>query len=443
LIREGGIVAPETITGTRGVYLAEKEEKLPYQVVDADNHFYPPPDAIDRYLDPAMRDRALVRGESFALVNEEDIQEVKHVEGKTWRTTGEHPVPEGGHGGVDMSDVPEMASNIPIPGAMLNRLNPMRDLDKLSRAELVDRYNEMRPAFEHKDPRLALMDHQGVQAAVVHSGGAPFDPAFKRGDVEAGYAVARAYNQYLYDDWGFAYKDRIFVPVVIPLFDVDHAVAELEWAIDKGAKIINLNPGPAYGRSPFDPSFDPYWARINEAGLRIAIHLGGAEYQKYGADWGENPDARYSEYNAFQWISYWSDRPIMETISAAMFHNLFGRFPNVKILVAEFGTPWLPYLVRKMDHAALLGRRPKYGKLPGRPSALFKQHIVVAPFPEENVQRSIDVVGTDCLVFGSDFPHAEGLPDPIQYVSNLKGLDDATVKKLMRDNLANFLGIGG
>jgi predicted TIM-barrel fold metal-dependent hydrolase len=65
----------------------------------------------------------------------------------------------------------------------------------------------------------------------------------------------------------------------------------------------------------------------------------------------------------------------------------------------------------------------------------------VAPFPEENVQRSIDVVGTDCLVFGSDFPHAEGLPDPVQYASNLKGLDDATVKKLMRDNLATFLGL--
>jgi predicted TIM-barrel fold metal-dependent hydrolase len=52
------------------------------------------------------------------------------------------------------------------------------------------------------------------------------------------------------------------------------------------------------------------------------------------------------------------------------------------------------------------------------------------------------VVGTDCLVFGSDFPHAEGLPDPIQYASQLKGLDDATVKKIMRDNLANFLELG-
>ena len=236
-------MATEALTGTRGVYLADKEEKLPYRVVDADNHFYPTSDAIDRYLDPKMRDRALMPGESFTLENEEDIVEEKHVEAHQWKTTGEHPVPEGGHGGVDMSDVPAMEANIPIPGAMLNRLNPMRDLDKLSRVELVQRYNEMRPAFEHKDPRLALMDFQGVEAAVVHAGGAPSESAFRRGDTEAGYAVAHAFNQWLNDDWGFAYKHRIFVPAIVPLDDVDYAVKELEWCLAQDAKMINLSPG--------------------------------------------------------------------------------------------------------------------------------------------------------------------------------------------------------
>jgi hypothetical protein len=108
------------------------EEQLPYRVCDADNHFYPTPDAIDRYLDPNMRERALAPGEAFILANEEDIQDVKHVEGSQWRTIGEHPIPEGGPGGVDVSELPEMEANIPIPGAMLNRLNPMRDLDNLS-----------------------------------------------------------------------------------------------------------------------------------------------------------------------------------------------------------------------------------------------------------------------------------------------------------------------
>ena len=72
---------------------------------------------------------------------------------------------------------------------------------------------------------------------------------------------------------------------------------------------------------------------------------------------------------------------------------------------------------------------------------MFKDRCVVAPYPEENISRSIEVVGTDCLVFGSDFPHSEGIPDPQQYVTQLQGLDDATVRNIMRDNLARFLGM--
>ena len=124
-----------------------------------------------------------------------------------------------------------------------------------------------------------------------------------------------------------------------------------------------------------------------------------------------------------------------------IFHNLFGRFPKVKVLIAEYGTVWLPYLFRKIDHAAMLRVAvPRTGSSPGRPSQLFKEHVVVAPYPEENVARVADVSGWDCLVFGSDFPHSEGLPDPIQYVSQLGKLDDEIVYKLMRGNLERFLG---
>jgi predicted TIM-barrel fold metal-dependent hydrolase len=340
---------------------------------------------------------------------------------------------------VDLGSIPEMQGRIPIPGAMLNKLNPMRDLDQLSREQLVERYNAMRPAFEFKEPRLHLMDVQGVDVAVLHAVGTGWESALTRGDVEAGYAVARAFNDWLFEDWGYAHANRIFVPVPVPLFEVDHAVAELQRVLARGARLIDLPPGPAYGRSPFDPYFDPFWAVVNESQTRVAVHLGG-HYGCYGGDWSEDPRARYQDFNGFQWVSYWGDRPIMETVTAMMFHNLFGRFPNIQVLIAEFGTVWLPYLLRKLDHAMMLGRRPKWGTLPGRPTGVFKERCVIAPYPEENVTRPIEAVGTDCLVFGSDFPHSEGIPDPIQYVSQLGGLDDATVRKVMRDNLSRFLG---
>ncbi len=421
-------------TGARGVYLAEKEASLPYRVYDADHHIYAPADARIRHLDPKYHDRLQATTGHITPMVEGDDEE--HIA----TTIGTHTVPEGGHGGVDLRQLPGMEGDIPIPGAMLNRLNPLRDLDELSRVELIRRYNEMRPAFEKGGPRLQLMDIQGVEAAVVHTAGFNHEPSFKNGDLELGAAVTRAWNEYVLEDWGFNTEDRIFCPLMVPFADVDLAIAEIEWGLAHGAKFINLPVAPTQlGKSPFDPIYDPVWARVNEAGLRVAIHLHHAPRHDGMAAWSEDPEETYPRYDAFQWILYWSDRPIMEMVAAMIFHNLFGRFPNVKVLIAEYGTVWLPYLLRKMDHAAALGRKPTYGTLPGRPSQIFKEHVVAAPYPEESVSRVAEVSGWDCLVFGSDFPHSEGLPDPLQYVSQLGNIDEKTVYKLMRGNLENFI----
>ena len=76
-----------------------------------------------------------------------------------------------------------------------------------------------------------------------------------------------------------------------------------------------------------------------------------------------------------------------------------------------------------------------------RPSDYFKQHCFVAPFPEENVDRVVEAVGIEPIVFGSDFPHGEGLPEPQAYLGQLKNFTEDQVKTVMRDNLARFLDL--
>ena len=80
--------------------------------------------------------------------------------------------------------------------------------------------------------------------------------------------------------------------------------------------------------------------------------------------------------------------------------------------MAEQGSVWVPYIVRKMDHAFLMGRKAKFGQLTERPSEIFKRHFLVAPYPEENVQRVISAVGIDPVVFGRTFPTAKGWRSP-------------------------------
>jgi predicted TIM-barrel fold metal-dependent hydrolase len=213
--------------------------------------------------------------------------------------------------------------------------------------------------------------------------------------------------------------------------------------LDEDARVVLLPPGPLNGRSPADPYYDPFWARIQEAGARVVVHLGYTRYQRAGVDFGYDPDTHYFDgFDAFQWFAYWGDRPIMETVAAMIFHNLFTRFPDLRVGIIEHGAVWVPYTVRKMDHGHMMGREARHGTLPERPSDVFRRHFLVAPYPEENVRRILDVLTPDSLVFGSDFPHPEGLPDPVTYVHELRDLTEADQRKIMSDNLAGFLGLG-
>jgi predicted TIM-barrel fold metal-dependent hydrolase len=262
-------------------------------------------------------------------------------------------------------------------------------------------------------------------------------------DPSANGANVRAYNRWVQDDWGFDYKGRILTPATVPLANIEVMVAELERTLNDGARTVLLPAGPLNGRSPADPYYDPFWARIHESEARVVVHLGYTQYQRRGAEFGYDPDTHYFDgFDAFQWFSYWGDRPIMETVAAMIFHNLFTRFPRLRVGIIEHGAVWAPYAIRKMDHGFMMGREAKYGKLEERPSDVFRKHFLVAPYPEENVQRVISAVGIDPIVFGSDFPHGEGLAFPAEYAdTQLAGMSDADVKRIMRDNLAAYLRI--
>ena len=109
---------------------------------------------------------------------------------------------------------------------------------------------------------------------MVHTAGFNHEPAFKEGDLELGAAVTRAWNEYVLEDWGFSTDNRIYCPLMVPFADVDLAVAEIEWGLEHGAKIVNLPVAPTQlNTSPFDPIFDPVWSLVSEADLRVAVHL--------------------------------------------------------------------------------------------------------------------------------------------------------------------------
>jgi predicted TIM-barrel fold metal-dependent hydrolase len=141
--------------------------------------------------------------------------------------------------------------------------------------------------------------------------------------------------------------------------------------------------------------------------------------------------------SAWQWQNVYGERPVEDTLSALIFDNLFGRFPNLRVVVSEHGAEWVPHFVRHMDKSRGMGRAGPWigGQLEDRPSAIFRRFVRVAPYPEDDIPSIVQSLGyDDAIVMGSDFPHAEGLAEPAEFQKLLDPLPEEVQQRILRTN---------
>ncbi len=165
-------------------------------------------------------------------------------------------------------------------------------------------------------------------------------------DTPVAYANIHSFNRWFDETWDFD-GEHISPTALLSFRDLDRSVAELEHVLDRGARVVLFPTGPAYGRSPGDPYFDPIWARINEAGVVVAFHIMEHWYNEHIAPaWGHEPVPAPWHMSAWQWQNTYGERPIEDSLSALIFDNVFGRFPDLMVLASEFGASWVPHFVR-------------------------------------------------------------------------------------------------
>ena len=132
----------------------------------------------------------------------------------------------------------------------------------------------------------------------------------------------------------------------------------------------------------------------------------------------------------------------MDTISSMVFHNFFGRFPNIDVMSVENGSLWVPYLLDAMDKMKGMGRNGPWpgGYVEGKPSEIVRRRVFVSPFHEEDLVALVGRIGASQVLFGSDYPHPEGLADPATFAEHLDGLPPGDVEQIMGGNTARLLG---
>jgi len=381
--------------------------QLPFQAFDADQHYYEAEDAFIRHIDPRMKKRCM----QWATI---DGRQRLLVGGKVNRF------------------IPNPTFDPVAKPGILDEFFRGKNPEQKDVRTLFGELDPINPAYRNRDARLALMDTQGIEGAFfLPTLGVGMEESL-RNDVPALLAAFTAFNRWMHEDWGFAYQNRIFAAPYITLVDEDWAVAELEHALEHDARVIVMRPGPISHKdgscSPGDKRFDAFWGLAAEAGITVSYHAGDAGYLRYSADWGTTEEFKAFEFDTLRHCL--SASPIRDTLAALICHGVLERHPNTRIATIETGSSWVTPLISSLKKA--------YGQMStafaSDPVEQLRSHVWVSPYYEDDLEGLRDHLGASQILFGSDYPHAEGLAEPTDYIYDLKGYDEDEIRLTMREN---------
>jgi predicted TIM-barrel fold metal-dependent hydrolase len=385
------------------------------QPFDADNHYYEALDAFTRHLEPEYRFsgiEVIQRGKRTGLLA----------------------------GGEVLEFIPNPTFDpVIVPGC----------LDLMFRGQIPDgvdprtltKVEPIHPEYQDRDRRLAVMEEQGLSGVLLFPTlGCGVEEAL-RGDVPATMASLRAFNRWLEDDWGYAYQDRIFSAPMISFADPAQAVQEVERVAGLGARVVSVRPAPvpALGgksKSLGDKDFDPVWSALEDADLAVGLHLSDSGYQRSAAaPWGAPETFAPFRRSSVLASVLVGDRAIHDTIASMMIDGVFTRHPRLRVASVENGSDWVHLLLKRL--------RKQINQTPWAftedPVDTLRRHVWVTPYYEEDLRKLADVLGADRVLFGSDWPHGEGLASPLDFTQELHSFDERDTDRIMRTNALDLL----
>jgi predicted TIM-barrel fold metal-dependent hydrolase len=383
-------------------------------VIDADNHYYETADAFTRYLPADMRRRSVQWGD---------------VQGKRRLLAGEK--------------VTRVLANptfdpIARPGSLMEYFRAENSAGR----DVRDIFGQLDPLSQHpeyvqRSARLKVMAEQGIDGALLFPTLGVLLQRPLAHDIDALHATYRAFNRWLLEEWGFG--GPLYGAPVIIMSDPELAREEVSWALEHNARVLTIIPGPAPNRvggshSPASPTLDPVWREINAAGVLVAIHGTDGALDRYIGEW-EAPNTGFALFDSTFKMTISHGRTISDTLTALICHGLFSRFPNLRVATIETGSNWVGPFLHAIE--SVYKKRPQDFR--EHPVDTFERHIWVSPFFEDDMDDLRDLIGASKMLFGSDWPHAEGLATPGEFLDEIPNFDATERAGVMGGNLAALL----
>ena len=335
----------------------------------------------------------------------------------------------------------------PTPGIVTSAGKKKEELSPLPTT-----YAEMRRGCYDVQARVADMDADGVLASLCF----PSFPRFcgqaftEAKDKELGLLCIEAYNDWMIEEWAGAAPGRVIPMIIIPLWDPQLAVKEIERTAAMGARAIAFseNPYPLGLPSIFDKRryWDPVFAAAAEHEMPLCTHLGSSS----------------------QLPTTSPETPLVATMALTplniaaccidwLFSGIFPRFPNLKVCLSEGGIGWIPYVLERCDYVVEKQKQwagdsdfeydwstgetkpvegPALDLHDLNPSELFRQHMYGCFIDDAHGAANLDVIGIDNVMMETDYPHGDTtFPNSIEIARrNLAKWDEQTQYKVARGN---------
>jgi predicted TIM-barrel fold metal-dependent hydrolase len=360
--------------------------------IDADAHIMEGPDAW-KYLDAAYADR---RPLAFAVEDRPALNKLNAF----WLIDGRvFPTPTGR--GVTVLGTP------PISAHAKRKTYSLESQDLTS-----------------VEARLDDNDKFGIDVQVIYSTvflcSLTEDPRFEA-------ALMRSYNSWLAEQCGKS-GGRLRFAAVIPARDADEARKEIRRAREIGASSLALY-GTVRELPLHDVRFDPVWEEACRVGLPVAIHVGNSL---------PGLTNLCDSINLSLTLSL--TMPVLVGFATLMGGGVFDRFPDLRVAFLEAGSEWLPYLVRRMDHAHAVVEKAGWGYTPRKTVSEYLQsgNVFLTCECEDRLDDVLNVIGEDQIMLSSDIPHFEGEEDPFGSFRKRRDVSEGLRAKILGENAARF-----
>jgi predicted TIM-barrel fold metal-dependent hydrolase len=231
--------------------------------------------------------------------------------------------------------------------------------------------------------------------------------------------------------------NRLLPMALLPAWDVDLCVREVERTAAMGMRGVNLTSDPQDLGAPdlASRAWDPVWEACAALHMPVHFHIGASltTMNYFGTyPWpSHDDDTKLAIGGTLLFIG--NARVVVNIICSGM----LDRHPELKIVSVESGAGWVPFILEALEYEMAENATQLKADLSLTPREFFQRNIYATMwFERTNVVEVVNAVGEDNILFETDFPHPTCLyPDPLKTAeANMGTLSETARRKILGEN---------